>query len=99
MVKVTEFLENWTATQSADGTLTEYEVPYSVLEAGDLAEAFEAVRTKAAAEFNGMSIDHFALDEVLSHNAYRIKAVYAQGAAVPDTSGDAEEKPNTTYGD
>ena len=97
MVKVTEYLENWTATQSADGTLTEYEVPYSVLEAADLAEAFEAVRAKAPAEFNGMSIDHFALDEVLSHNAYRIKAVYAQGSAVPDTSGDTEEKPTMSF--
>ncbi|MGN0871329.1 MAG: hypothetical protein ACI4UV_09090, partial [Victivallales bacterium] len=76
MIEISQYLTDWTAGVDANGTYEEFEIPYTVRGTRELEEALEAVRSNAPVTRNTMVLSEVRLDEVLSHDTWRIKAVY-----------------------
>ena len=78
MIEISQYLMDWSAGVDANGAFEEFEVPYTVRGTGMVEEALDAVRNTAPVLRNSMVLSEVRLDEVLSHEAFRIKAVYAE---------------------
>lgn len=90
MIEISQYLMDWSAGVDANGTFESYEIPYTVRGTGNLEDALEAVRNTAPVLRAGMVLSEVRLDEILSHEAFRIKAVYAP-------SDDGEEDPEMNF--
>ena len=90
MIEISQYLTDWSAGVDANGTFEEFEIPYTVRGTSELEVALEAVRNTAPVTRNSMVLSEVRLDEILSHDTWRIKAVYTPYE-------DGEEEPDLNF--